>query len=130
MTASPGRFPWTAAITVVLLLAVFELLFFVPLAPTAWGGPRVAGPFENESLSSAGRWARDVRLGLESIAKWRSPSHGLEATAEALAGWHAFLAATRYAILWLFLRRITSCSLLATLGVIIAVIPLGIGGVK
>src|SRR5438105_15953274 len=113
MTASPGRFPWTAVISVVLLLAVFEYLFFVPLTPRAWGGPRGAGPFETESLPSAGRWARDVRLCLESIAKWRSPSHGLEATAEALVGWHAFLAATQYAILCVLLRRMSGCGLLA-----------------
>jgi hypothetical protein len=113
---------------VVLLLAVFEYLFFAPLAPTAWGGPRGAGPFENSSLPDAGRWSRDARLVLERIAKWRSPSRPLEATAEMLAGWHAFLSAARCAILWLILRRLGGCGLLATFGVVMAFVPVVIGG--
>ncbi len=50
--------------------------------------------------------------------------------AEALAGWHALLAVARYAILWLILRRLGGCGLLATLGVLIAVLPSAIHGAK
>ena len=127
MTQSPGRFPWTAAISAVLLLALFEYLFFVPLRPTAWGGPRGEGPYEEGSLPAAGRWARDARLGVEKIATWCSPARPLEATAEALAGYHALLAVLRYGLLWVILRRIGRCGVLVTIAVVAVALPMLFG---
>jgi hypothetical protein len=127
MTASPRRFPWTAAVSAVLLLAVFEYLFFIPLRPTAWGGPRAAGPFESAERPAAGRLARQARLYLEDFARQRSPDHPLNATAEAIAGYHALLASLRYGVLWLILWRLGGAGWLATLGVIGAWLPMALG---
>jgi hypothetical protein len=86
MTVSPRRFPWSTVVSAILLLALFEYLFFVPLRPTAWGGPREAGPFENAAMPAAGWFARDARLHLERFAKQRSSDRPLASTAEARAG--------------------------------------------
>jgi hypothetical protein len=116
------------AASVVLLLGLFVYLFWVPLRPAAWGGPRGAGPFEDGELPAAGRFARTVRLPLEQFATWRSPDHPLEATAEALAGFHALFAAARFAVLWLLLWRLGGRGWLATLGVLAAALPMIVGG--
>ena len=128
MNPSPGRFPWTAALSVVLLLALFEYLFFVPLRPTAWSGPREAGFFEEGQLPAAGRFARESRLHIEELAKWRSPNRVLDATAEGLAGYHALLAAARYGILWLVLWRMGARGWLASLLVVGSAVPMFLGG--
>jgi hypothetical protein len=114
--------------SVVVLLGLLAYLFWVPLRPVAWGGPRGAGPFETEGLPAAGRFARTVRLPLEQFAAWRSPDHPLEATAEILAGFHALLAAARLGILWLILWRLGGRGCLATLGVLAAALPMIAGG--
>jgi hypothetical protein len=115
------------AVSFVLLLGLFVYLFWVPLRPTAWGGPRDKGPFEEYEPSAVGRFARDVRLPLERLATWRSRGQPLEATAEALLGFHAVLAAGRFAVLWLLLRRLGGCGWLATLGVFAAALPMMFG---
>jgi hypothetical protein len=127
MTPSPGRFPWTAALSAILLLLLFEYLCFLPLRPTAWGGPRGAGFFEEGQLPAAGRFAREARLHLEAIAKWRSPDRVLEATAEALAGFHALLAAARYGVLWIVLWRMSGRGWLATIAVLASALPIAFG---
>jgi len=116
------------AVSFVLLLGLFVYLFWVPLRPAAWDGPRDTGPFETEESHAAGRLARDVRIPLEHLATWRSPSHPLAATAEALLGFHALLAAGRFAVLWLALRRLGASACLATLGVVAAPLPVMWGG--
>jgi hypothetical protein len=128
MTASPRRFPWSTVISAVLLLALFEYLFFVPLRPTAWGGPREAGPFENVAMPAAGWFSREARLHLERFAKQCSPDRALDATAEALAGYHALLAVARYAVLWVVLWRLGGKTWLASLGVVGAALPMVLGG--
>ena len=115
-----------AAVSFVLLLGLFVYLFNVPLRPTAWDGPRTKGPHEDE-LRSAGRFARDVRLPLARLATWRSPGQPLAATAEALLGLHALLAALRFAVLWLVLWRLGGRGWLATLGVLAAALPMLFG---
>jgi hypothetical protein len=116
------------AVSFVLLLGLFASLFWLPLRPAAWGGPRAKGPFEDDDPPAAGRFARDVRLPIERLATWRSPSRPLEATAEALLGFHALLAAGRLAVLWLILRRLGGCGWLAVLGVLAAALPTLCGG--
>src|SRR5262249_9151739 len=125
-TALPRRL--APAVSFGLLLGLFVYLFWVPLCPTAWGGPRGQGPFESEELPGAGRFARDVRLPMERTATWRSPGQPLAATAEALLAFHALLAAGRFAVLWLLLRRLGGCGCLATLGVLAAALPMICGG--
>jgi hypothetical protein len=117
-----------AAVSFVLLLGLFVYLFWVPLWPIAWDGPRGKGPFEGEDPPAVGRWARDVRIPLEQFAIWRSPSHPLAATAEVLLSFHALLAAGRLAILWLILWKIGGRGWLATLGLIAAALPTICGG--
>jgi hypothetical protein len=117
----------SAAVALFLLAALFAYLFWLPLRPTAWGGPRGAGPFEAQPLPDAGWFARDARLYLERFARWRSPDRPLEATAEALAGFHAILAIARYGVLWLVLRRLVGSSWLAAIGTVAAVLPLAFG---
>jgi hypothetical protein len=112
------------AVSFGLLLGLFVYLFWVPLRPSAWDGPRGQGPFESEDLSGAGWFARDVRLPIERIATWRSPGQPLAATAEALLAFHALLAAGRFAVLWLLLRQLGGCGCLATLGVLAAALPI------
>jgi hypothetical protein len=126
-TALPRRFA-PAAASFVLLLGLFVYLFWVPLRPTAWDGPRDKGPFEDEDPPAAGRWARDVRLPLEHFATWRSPSHPLESTGEALLAFHAMLEVARFAVLWLVLWRLGGRGWLATLGVVAAALPMICGG--
>jgi hypothetical protein len=116
------------AVSFVLLLGLFASLFWLPLRPAAWGGPRVKGPFEDDDQPAAGRFARDARLPIERLAAWRSPSRPVEATAEALLGFHALLAAGRLAVLWLILRRLGGCGRLAVLGVLAAALPTLCGG--
>lgn len=123
MPASPGRFPFAPVLSAVLLLALLATLTRLPLKPTAWGGPRAAGFFEEGELPAAGRWSRDARLTLESLARWRSPTERLAATAEALAGYYALLAAARYAVLWLVLRRLGGSAGLATAFTLAAAVP-------
>lgn len=116
------------AVSFVLLLGLCVFLFWVPLRPVAWGGPRESGPFEEEDLSAAGWVARDARLVVERFATWRSPGQPLAATAEALLGVHGLLAVGRFAILWLLLRRIGGAGWLATVGVVAAALPTILGG--
>jgi hypothetical protein len=130
MTRPPGRFPWTAALSAVLLLALFEYLFFVPLRPEAWGGPRGDGFFEEGELPKAGWFARDARLYIEDLAKWRSPNAVLEGTAEALGGYHGLLMALRFGILWLILRRTTGRCCLASALVVASAVPMMLGGTR
>ena len=127
MNLSPRRIPWTALVTAVILVAIFEYLFFLPLRPTAWGGPRDTGPFEERESSAVGRWSRDAQLHLESLAKWRSPNRPLAATAETFAGFHALLTAARFGILWLILRRLTGHGCLAAVATGLAVLPIVLG---
>ena len=115
-------------VSVVLLLGLLVYLFWVPLRPVAWGGPRGAGPFEEGELPAAGRFARDARLWLEQLAAWRSPDHPLEATAETQAGFHALFAAARFGVLWLILWWVGGRGWLATLGVLAAAVPTIVGG--
>ena len=117
-----------AAVSFVLLLGLVVYLFWVPLRPAAWGGPRTKGPFEDDDPPAAGRFARDARVPLERLATWRSPGRPLAATAEALLGFHALLAAGRFAVLWLLLRRLGGCGWLAALGVLAAALPTLCGG--
>jgi hypothetical protein len=121
--SSIRRLNLSAVLSFVLLLALFVYLFYLPLRPTAWGGPRGAGPFEDSQPTAAGRFARDARLYLESLARWRSPDHALEATAEALAGYYAALSVARFAILWIILRCIGGCGRVAALGVVATALP-------
>ncbi|HKB02385.1 MAG TPA: hypothetical protein VKD90_09200 [Gemmataceae bacterium] len=116
-----------AAVALALLTLLVAYLFWLPLRPTAWGGPRRAGPFETEPLPRAGWFARDARLYLERFAHWRSPDRPLEATAEALAGYHALLAVARYGVLWLVLRRLGGSACLAAVGTVAAALPLAFG---
>jgi hypothetical protein len=111
-----------------IVISLIVYLFAAPLEPTAWGGPRGAGPFEEGHLPAAGRWARDARLALAELAGRRSPDAPLPATAEALAGFHALLAVARFGFLWLALRRVCGCALLATTGVAAAALPLVLDG--
>jgi hypothetical protein len=119
--------PLSAIITAVVFVALGLYLFWLPLRPTAWGGPRSAGPFEEGTLPRAGWFARDARLYLADIAVARSSDSPLEATAEALAGYYAVLALARFSILWFILRRVGGSGLLATLGVAAAAIPIAFG---
>jgi hypothetical protein len=109
--------------TIVGLAGLLIYLFWVPLRPVAWGGPRGQGPFEEGDLPAAGRWTRDARGHLETFAAWRSPDRPLDATAEMLAGVHALLAVARFGVLWLLLRHLTGCACLATLGILLAAGP-------
>ena len=128
--SSTRRLNLSSALSFVLLLTLFVYFFYLPLRPTAWGGPRGAGPFEDTEPTAAGRFARVARLHLESIAKWRSPVQPLEATAEALIGYYAALSVARYAILWLIFRRLGGCGLVATLGVVASAIPVLLGAAR
>src|SRR5262245_12159036 len=119
--------PLSRVITLAVLVALVLYLFNLPLRPTAWGGPRGMGPFEAASLPGSGWFARDARLYLAPLAKIRSPERKLEATGEALAGYYAFLALTRYVLLWVVLRRSGGSEFLATLGVVAAMLPLIFG---
>lgn len=127
MSDSPGRFPWTAVLSATLLLALFVSLFQFPLRPTAWGGPRGSGPFEEGALPKAGRWARDARIHLETLAKQRSPQHGIVATGEALAGYYALLVSAKLGVLWLVLFRLGGKGWLATLFTIGVALPMFVG---
>jgi hypothetical protein len=109
------------------LLGLFVYLFWVPLRPVAWGGPRGQGPFEEGDLPTVGRWARDARVPLETFAAWRSPERPLDATAEMFAGVHALLAAGRFGVLWIILYRLSGRKCLATLGVLMAATPMFFG---
>jgi len=119
--------PIDFVVTLAAFTGLVVYLFNLPLWPTAWGGPRGAGPFEEVSLPGAAWFAREARLYLESFAKVRSPDHVLEATGEALAGYYALLALARYVLLWVVLRRVGGCGLLASLGVVAAALPLLFG---
>src|SRR5262245_9671356 len=116
---SPLVFVVTLAVFTGLVLYFFNL----PLRPTAWGGPRGAGPFEEASLPGAGWFAREARLYLENFAKVRSPDPVLEATGEALAGYYSLLAIARYVLLWVVLRRVGAGGALASIGVLSAALP-------
>jgi len=124
MSDSPGRFPWTAVLSATLLLALFVALFQFPLRPTAWGGPRGSGPFEEGALPQAGRWARDARVHLDSLAKKRSRQDGIVATGEALVGYHALLVAAKLGVLWLILYRVGRRGWLATLFTLVVALPM------
>jgi hypothetical protein len=122
----PVRFA-SALFQVIVGITLIVFLFGLPLRPVAWGGPRGAGPFEEGREPRAGRWARDARLPLARFAEFRSPDHPLAATAEMLTGFHALLAAARFGVLWLVLRRLGGCGALAAFGVAAAVLPLAFG---
>jgi len=126
--SSTGRgSPLTGLVTLTVFVALILYLFQLPLRPTAWDGPRETGPFEEGRLSRSGWFARDARLYLARFAEDRSPDRGLEATAEALAGYYALVSLARYVLLWLVLRRVGGSGLLASLGVVAATLPLVFG---
>ncbi len=127
MSDSPGRLSWTAILSASLLIALFVSLFYLPLRPTAWGGSRGSGPFEEGTMPPAGRWARDVRIHLESFAKKRSPQSGIVATAEALVGYYALLVAAKLGVLWVVLFRLGRKSWLATLFTMAVALPMFLG---
>jgi hypothetical protein len=119
--------PLSLLVTLALLVGLTLYLFQLPLRPTAWGGPSDTGPFEDGRLPASGWFGRDARLYLARLAEFRSPDRRLEATAEALAGYYALLALTRYGLLWVVLRRVGGSGLLASLGVVAAVLPVMFG---
>ena len=119
--------PLTFVVTLALFAALILYLFNLPLNPTAWGGPSDYGPFEVGKRPGTGWLARNARLGLAYVAELRSPDQGLDATGEALAGYYAFLALARAVVLWIVLRRLGGSGLLASLGVVIALLPIVFG---
>lgn len=127
MLDSPGRFSWTAIVSATFLIALFVSLFYLPLRPTAWGGPRGSGPFEEGTMPAAGRWARDVRIKLEALANSRSPEQPLAAMAEALVGYHALLVAAKLAVLWCVFFWLGRRGWLATLFTVAVALPMFLG---
>ena len=117
-----------AAVSFVLLLGLFVYLFWVPLRPTAWDGPRGKGPFESDDPPGR-RPARPRRptpprtTGDLAVTESAARRHG-----RGLARVPPLLAAGRFAVLWLVLWRIGGYGWLATVGVLAAALPTICGG--
>src|SRR5262245_26627328 len=119
--------PLSLVVTLAVFVGLVAYFFNLPLRPTAWGGPRGVGQFEEASRPGAGWFARDTRLYLENLAASRSPDGVLEATGEAIGGYYAFLAVARCILLWVVLRRVGAGGVLASLGVAVTALPVVFG---